>query len=285
MKTGNDILFQQALISKGSTRWKSFATGALAQIILTSMVVALPFLLPNPLHPNLRAYAFVDISPKMVIHWNAPPSNGSKSNHNRARVNRKSRVSLPDIQARFRLAVISGPAVPSPKLVRRVAPPLIFASAVPELPLSVSAIPTLQAPRAQMQTGNFADFDGAAVESGDGGAGPLSADRRAILSMASPVIILFKPRPRYTSDALTNKIQGDVRLTVIFSASGSVKVLSVIQSLGYGLDQSAETAAGQIRFRPARNRKGLPVDTMAIVRATFNLSECGAGCLMASTGE
>lgn len=285
MKTGNGILFQQSLISKGSTRWKSFVTGALAQIILTSMVVALPLLLPNPLRPNLREYAFVDISPTMVIHWNAPPSNGSKSKQDRARVNQKSRVSLPDIQARFRLPVISGPAVRSPKLVRRVAPPSILASAVPELPLPVSAIPTLQAPRAQMQTGNFADFDGAAVESGHGGAGPLPADRRAILSMASPVIILFKPRPRYTSDALTNKIQGDVRLTVIFSASGSVKVLSVIQSLGYGLDQSAETAAGQIRFRPARNRKGIPVDTMAIVRATFNLSECGAGCLMASTGE
>ena len=90
-------------------------------------------------------------------------------------------------------------------------------------------------------------------------------------SRTRPVEILFKPTPAYTSEATSKKIEGDVVLQVTFTASGQVVVQHVVQGLGYGLDESAEAAARQIRFRPAQ-RDGQPVDSTVNVRITFELA-------------
>ena len=90
-------------------------------------------------------------------------------------------------------------------------------------------------------------------------------------SNSKPVEILFKPRPVYTDEARAKKIEGEVLLQVVFSASGGVEVQRVIQGLGYGLDQSAEAAARQIRFHPAQ-QDGHPVDSSAIVHIVFELA-------------
>lgn len=89
---------------------------------------------------------------------------------------------------------------------------------------------------------------------------------------AKPVEILFKPKPIYTSTALSKKIEGDVLLEVRFPASGQATVLRVVHGLGYGLDGAAEAAASQIKFRPAQNDDGLPVDSTAIVHIVFELA-------------
>jgi TonB family protein len=91
------------------------------------------------------------------------------------------------------------------------------------------------------------------------------------VSNTTPVEILFKPRPAYTDEARTKKIEGEVVLRVAFSAAGDVRVLQVERGLGYGLDQSAEVAARQIRFRPAQ-ADGQPVDSIAFVLITFELA-------------
>jgi TonB family protein len=88
---------------------------------------------------------------------------------------------------------------------------------------------------------------------------------------SKPVEILYKPRPVYTSEAVAKKIEGEVLLQVVFSASGEVRVGRVIQGLGYGLNESAEAAARQIRFRPAM-QDGQPVDSSAIVHIVFELA-------------
>lgn len=93
----------------------------------------------------------------------------------------------------------------------------------------------------------------------------------AAVSNTTPVEILFKPKPIYTDEARAKKIEGDVLLQVVFSASGEVKVERVVQGLGYGLEDSAESAARQIRFRPAK-QAGQPVDSTAIVHITFELA-------------
>ena len=67
------------------------------------------------------------------------------------------------------------------------------------------------------------------------------------------------------------KLEGDVLLQVVFTASGEVKVERIVQGLGYGLDESAVSAAHQIRFHPAL-RDGQPVDFPAIVHITFALA-------------
>ncbi len=93
----------------------------------------------------------------------------------------------------------------------------------------------------------------------------------AVVSNSRPVEILFKPKPEYTDEARSKKIEGEVLLQVTFAASGEVKVERVVQGLGYGLDNTAQAAARQIRFRPAQ-QEGQPVDSSAIVHITFALA-------------
>lgn len=93
----------------------------------------------------------------------------------------------------------------------------------------------------------------------------------AAVSNSKPVEILFKPKPEYTDEARSKKIEGEVLLQVIFAASGQVKVERVVQGLGYGLDSSAEAAARQIRFRPAQ-QEGQLVDANAVVHILFALA-------------
>jgi protein TonB len=92
-----------------------------------------------------------------------------------------------------------------------------------------------------------------------------------VSSNTKPVEILFKPKPQYTDEARTKKIEGEVLLQVVFTAAGDVKVQRVVQGLGYGLDDSAQSAARQIRFKPAQ-QGGEPVDSTAIVHIVFQLA-------------
>jgi TonB family protein len=83
--------------------------------------------------------------------------------------------------------------------------------------------------------------------------------------------ILSKPAPIYTEEATRLGIQGEVVLSVIFQANGTISVLGVTQSLGHGLDEAARAAAAQIRFKPAQ-RAGRPVDFPATLRIQFRLA-------------
>ena len=93
----------------------------------------------------------------------------------------------------------------------------------------------------------------------------------AAVSNTKPVEILSKPNPIYTEEGRAKKIEGDVLVQVVFTATGEVKVERVVRGLGYGLDEAAETAARQIRFRPAL-QDGQPVDFPATARITFELA-------------
>ena len=88
---------------------------------------------------------------------------------------------------------------------------------------------------------------------------------------ASAVEIVSKPKPAYTEEGRTLKIEGDVRLEVRFTAAGQVHVVKVIQGLGYGLDEQAVRAAEQIKFKPARH-DGQSVDSTAVVHIIFELA-------------
>jgi TonB family protein len=86
-----------------------------------------------------------------------------------------------------------------------------------------------------------------------------------------PVEILMKPRPDYTDEARKVRVEGEVLLRVLFTASGDARVLDVIRGLGYGLNESAIRAAERIRFKPAE-RGGQPVDSTAVVHIVFQLA-------------
>jgi TonB family protein len=87
----------------------------------------------------------------------------------------------------------------------------------------------------------------------------------------TPVDILEKPRPEYTAEGRSLKIEGDVVIDMVFLANGSIQVNRVISGLGHGLDEAALRAAQQIKFKPAK-RDGQPVDFPARVRIEFRLA-------------
>ncbi len=93
----------------------------------------------------------------------------------------------------------------------------------------------------------------------------------AQVSNTNPVEILYRPKPVYTEEARSKKIEGDVLLQVVFKASGEVQVERVVRGLGYGLDEAAEAAARQIKFKPA-TQSGQPVDFPAVAHITFELA-------------
>src|SRR5436309_15991867 len=111
--------------------------------------------------------------------------------------------------------------------------------------------------------------------SGFGDASPVAAGpgRRAEAKPdIVPVEITFKPRPIYTEEARKQHVQGEVLLEVMFTASGELRIQRVVRGLGHGLDEAAQRAAEQIRFKPAK-RDGQAYDSVALVHINFELAE------------
>jgi TonB family protein len=97
------------------------------------------------------------------------------------------------------------------------------------------------------------------------------AKKAAADSGTTTVNILEKPRPVYTEEGRSLKLEGDVAIDVVFLANGTVQVTKVISGLGHGLDESAVRAAQQIKFKPAK-RDGENVDFPARIRIQFRLA-------------
>jgi TonB family protein len=117
-------------------------------------------------------------------------------------------------------------------------------------------------PRAP-QTVKASDFDTRAVQSAP------KAARQAPTEV--PVEILSKPTPAYTDEARALKIEGEVALEVEFAATGEIRVLKVVRSLGHGLDERAAQAVKGMRFKPA-TRHGQPIDVRTTVNIVFRLA-------------
>ncbi len=84
--------------------------------------------------------------------------------------------------------------------------------------------------------------------------------------------VLYKPKPAYTAEATTLHLEGTVTVKIHVSSSGSVTVLGVVAGLGHGLDESAVRAAQAIRFKPASDAGGNPVDWEGPVNITFQIA-------------
>ena len=87
----------------------------------------------------------------------------------------------------------------------------------------------------------------------------------------TPVDILEKPKPEYTAEGRSLKLEGDVVIDVVFLSNGTMQVNRVVSGLGHGLDEAAVRAAQTIKFKPAK-REGQPVDFPARVRIEFRLA-------------
>jgi len=91
-------------------------------------------------------------------------------------------------------------------------------------------------------------------------------------ALSHPPTVLSKPRPAYTAEASSLHIEGTVTVKVRVSASGAVTVMGVVAGLGHGLNESAVTAAQGIRFKPATDATGNPVDWEGPVNIIFQIA-------------
>jgi protein TonB len=83
--------------------------------------------------------------------------------------------------------------------------------------------------------------------------------------------LIEQVEPRYTSEALRDKIQGAVWLEVVVTRDGRPSQIRVVRSLDRGgLDDEAVAAVAQWRFEPGR-LAGLAVDVLVTIRLDFSI--------------
>ena len=104
-------------------------------------------------------------------------------------------------------------------------------------------------------------------DGGNSGGGPVRPGNGC-----DPPTVVLQPGPRYTSDAMRAKIQGDVHVEAVVRKDGSVGDLRIVRSLDavFGLDQEALRAAKTWTFRAATCH-GQPVDMFVTLVLEFRL--------------
>jgi periplasmic protein TonB len=83
--------------------------------------------------------------------------------------------------------------------------------------------------------------------------------------------LIHEVKPKYTSEALRNRIQGTVVLEAVVSGDGCTSQIRVVKSLDRGgLDDEAVSAVTQWRFEPGR-LAGAPVDVLVTIMLDFSV--------------
>ena len=82
--------------------------------------------------------------------------------------------------------------------------------------------------------------------------------------------IIKKVDPQYSEEARKARYQGTVILEAIVQKDGSVQIVRVVRSLGFGLDEKAIEALRQWKFSPAK-QNGVAVPVALNIEVNFNL--------------
>ena len=78
------------------------------------------------------------------------------------------------------------------------------------------------------------------------------------------------PRPRYTEEAIREKVTGSIKLRVIIDEQGLVHVWKVLRSIPELDEQAIEVVESSWRFAPA-TKNGRPIKSLADLVVRFNL--------------
>lgn len=342
MATSPRVLFSP--LPDGESRLRFLGAGFMLECVGVVLLVGIPLLMPQKLE-MIQQHWITPIAAPPVVPWKPqPPPPKPKAAVVKPVIAKVIPPPQPVVAPKPKImtpvftAPVAKPATAKRNTANPDAPGLkdIFVEKKPTS-LGSSAIPTIQKPREQVQTGGFGDPNGVpanahshgspniavkgefdlppgpgygngtggakgakgvvasagfgngtaagspnggghagAVQTGSFGAAnvaapPATAKQVPVMSRTEPIEILDKPRPTYTKEAKDKKIEGDVVVQVVFLASGQVQVQRVIRGLGYGLDEAAQQAAREIKFKPAR-QDGQPVDFAGNVHITFELA-------------
>lgn len=82
--------------------------------------------------------------------------------------------------------------------------------------------------------------------------------------------IIKKVDPQYSEEARKARYQGTVVLEAVVQKDGSVQIVRVVRSLGFGLDEKAIEALRQWKFSPAK-QNGVAVAVSLNIEVNFNL--------------
>jgi TonB family protein len=105
---------------------------------------------------------------------------------------------------------------------------------------------TVSASRGTVRQGGFGDADAVAASQ------PKAKSAEPVVKTL-PAEITFKPRPVYPDEGRQLKIEGEVLLDVVFSATGQIRIVKVVRGLGHGLDESAvRRGKNSVQARPER---------------------------------
>ena len=81
-----------------------------------------------------------------------------------------------------------------------------------------------------------------------------------------------QPRPQYTPDALTARVEGIVTLECVVAVDGTVREGRVVKSLFPSLDDAALRTVQDWKFKPG-TKEGKPVPVRVTVEMAFSLSD------------
>jgi TonB family protein len=96
-----------------------------------------------------------------------------------------------------------------------------------------------------------------------------NAPPEASATVIAPVVHR-KVDPKYISTAVTERVEGTVRLAAMIHKDGTVGSVELVRGLDARLDRSAEEALAKWQFRPAM-RNGEPVEVDILVEIPFHL--------------
>ena len=82
---------------------------------------------------------------------------------------------------------------------------------------------------------------------------------------------LSMPDVAYPEMARRLGVEGKVRLRLGIDRRGNVKSVRVLQKVGYGMDEAAESAAWHSRWKPAKQENGQAVDVVIHYNFVFQL--------------
>ena len=87
----------------------------------------------------------------------------------------------------------------------------------------------------------------------------------------TPPVAIFQPDPEYSEKARHDRLQGEVVLSVVVSATGRPEMIRLLgKRLGSGLDEQAIATVSRWEFEPGK-KNGQPVAVMIAVEMSFHL--------------
>jgi TonB family protein len=83
-----------------------------------------------------------------------------------------------------------------------------------------------------------------------------------------PPVPIYTPDPEYSKEGKGAKVQGTVVLAAVVGTNGVAHDISVVRSLGYGLDEEAIKVLKTWRFKPAESL-GKPAPVQIQIEVAF----------------